>query len=360
MKTILIINPGSTSTKVALYECEDSWDVKLINQQNITQEKWNKTYSMDDQLAIRTKAVEVFLIDSGRPHLDIIAARGGLTHPVEAGSYAVNAAMKEDFINERYGSHASNFGALIADKLAQEHGIQAMITDPVGVDQFPALARYSGHPELPRRSQLHALNMRAVAREAARDIGGRMEDFRFIIAHLGGGISISPMEKGLLLDTNHAIDGGPFSPQRSGGLPLRLLVKMCFSGRWKNAEQALEELTKRSGLIAYLGTDDGREIKRRAIAGEQPWREVYEAMAYQISKEIAAMAAVLHGKVDCILLTGGLPHPPLSDWISSRVSWIAPLRIYPGEKEMLALARAAARYIFGEEELKKYIVLRKL
>jgi butyrate kinase len=181
-----------------------------------------------------------------------------------------------------------------------------------------------------------------------------MEDFRFIIAHLGGGISISPMENGRLIDVNHAMDGGPFSPQRSGSLPVIPLVQMCFSGRWKTAEEACAELTLRSGLTAYLGTDSGIEVERHALAGDQPWLEVFQAMAYQISKEIGAMAAVLSGRVDAIILTGGLPHPPLSDWIAGRVSWIAPVRIHVGEREMLALARAAARFLYGEEELLEY------
>lgn len=357
MKTILTINPGSTSTKVALYETEDPWNVTEIRTENVKHdpEELNTHPGPIEQLALRTASVEAFLAESGNPELDAISSRGGLTRPLDAGSYRIDDEMKEDLLFSRFGSHASNMGALIADKLAAAGNIPAFITDPVGVDQFEVLARYSGHPEMPRRCQLHALNMRAVAREAARDLGGRMNDYRFLIAHLGGGISISPMENGRLIDVNHAMDGGPFSPRRSGGLPLLPLVEMCFSDRWKNAGEAIEELTSRSGLLAYLGTDDGMEIERRAVAGEQPWLEVYQALAYQIAKEIGAMATVLSGKVDMIILTGGLPHPPLSDWIAERVQWIAPVRIYAGEREMLALARAAARLLFGEEELKSYV-----
>lgn len=356
MKNILTINPGSTSTKVALYETEDSWNVTEIRTENVKhdpEELINHPGTLAE-LALRTASVEAFLEESGNPRLDAISSRGGLTRPLEAGSYLIDDGMKDDLLNSRFGSHASNIGALIADRLAGAEDIPALITDPVGVDQFEALARYSGHPEIPRRCQLHALNIRAVAREAARDLGGEMNDYRFLIAHLGGGISISPMENGRLIDVNHAMDDGPFSPQRSGGLPLLPLVEMCFSDRWKNSGEAIEELTRRSGLLAYLGTDDGLEIERQAVAGEQPWLEVYQALAYQIAKEIGAMATVLNGAVDLIILTGGLPHPPLSDWITTRVGWIAPVRIYAGEREMLALARAAARYLFGEEELKSY------
>ncbi len=356
MKRILVLNPGSTSTKSALYETEDTWNVTETLRTDIKhdREALEACRTTAERLSFRVKEVEAFLSEAGNPHLDVIAGRGGMTRPLEAGSYRINEKMKRDLEENRYGYHASNFGALIADRLASARNIPSLIADPVGVDQFPPIARYSGHPDMPRRSQLHALNIRAVAREAARDLGGRMEDFRFIVAHLGGGISICPMENGRIIDVNNAMDDGPFSPQRSGGLPLIPLVETCFSGRWKNAEEAVSELTRQSGLLAYLGTDDGIEIERRAVAGEKTWREAYKAMAYQISKEIGAMATVLSGQVDSILLTGGLPHPPLSDWIITSVSWIAPVRIYAGEREMSALAQAAARYIFGEEVLLDY------
>lgn len=356
MKTILTVNPGSTSTKTALFRASDSWNAEEVLREDIKHDpaELQACRNTAEQLDCRTRAVESFIERAGNPHLDCIAGRGGLTRPLEAGSYRIDPAMKEDLIKGRFGMHASNFGALIADSLAAKRNIPSLIADPVGVDQFEPLARYSGHPDMPRRCQLHALNMRAVAREAAKDAGGEMEDFRFIIAHLGGGISISPMVKGRLIDVNHAMDGGPFSPQRSGGLPMIPLVEACFSERWSNVGEALEELTRRSGMLAYLGTDDGCEIERRAVEGEEPWREVYQAMAYQISKEIGAMATVLAGRVDAIILTGGLPHPPLSDWIEKAVDWIAPVRIHAGEREMLALARAGARYLHGEEELRDY------
>ncbi|MDF1568416.1 MAG: butyrate kinase [Spirochaetaceae bacterium] len=356
MKTILTINPGSTSTKVALYKASDSWEVEEWKTAAVKHDPDQLAAHPEpaDQLEFRSLAIEEFLKEAECPNLDAIAGRGGLTRPLEAGSYRIDKVMIDDMLSSRYGSHASNLGALIAEELASRRKIPSLIADPVGVDQFEPLARYSGHPDMPRRCQLHALNMRAVAREAAHEMSGEMEDFRFIIAHLGGGISVSPMKSGRLIDVNHAMDDGPFSPQRSGGLPLIPLVDMCFSGRWKDAGEAKAELTRQSGFLAYLGTDDGKEIERRAVAGEQPWRETYEAMAYQVAKEIGAMATVLEGRVDSIILTGGLPHPPLSDWIIERVGWIAPVRILAGEREMQALARAAARYLFGEDELLIY------
>ena len=356
MKTILVINPGSTSTKAALYGAADSRKIREIKSTNMRHAPEDLTEKSDpaDQRGLRTEAIERFLADAGNPHLDVIAGRGGLTRPLEAGSYRIDEALKEDLLSSRYGKHASNLGAIIAGDLARVRGIPSLIADPVSVDQFDPLARYSGHPDFPRRSQLHALNMRAVAREAAGDLGGGMEAFRFVIAHLGGGISVSPMKEGRLIDVNNSLDDGPFSPQRSGGLPLLPLLAACFSDRWKNMAEAEAELTRRSGLLAYLGTDNGKEIEKRALAGEQPWLETYRALAYQISKEIGAMATVLEGRVDAILLTGGLPHPPLSDWIRERVGWIAPVKVYAGEREMEALALAAARFAFGEEELRKY------
>lgn len=356
-RTILVINPGSTSTKTAIYAAEDAVSVNPVEEATLQHgpAELDPFPEPADQLPLRASAVEAFLAAADSPKLDAVAGRGGLTRPVEAGSYRITPSMKDDLLSARYGSHASNLGALIADRLAEERGVPALIADPVGVDQFEPVARYSGHPDIPRRCQLHALNMRAVAREAAREQGGgTLEDLVFIVAHLGGGISISPLVRGRLVDVNHAMDGGPFSPQRTGGLPTIPLVEMCFSGRWKDAREAKDELTRRSGLLAYLGTDDGKEIERRAIAGEEPWREVYQAMAYQISKEIGAMATVCNGHVDAVILTGGLAHPPLTNWITERVDWIAPVMEKPGEREMEALALAAARYLFGVEELQDY------
>jgi butyrate kinase len=265
--------------------------------------------------------VEDFLSGSDIRELHAVAGRGGLTRPIEAGSYRVNEAIKEDLRSARYGNHASNLGALIADAIASERGIPSLIADPVGVDQFEELARFSGWPGLERKCQLHALNMREVARRAARDLAAEaaepgekrsedMADYRFIIAHLGGGISIGPMAGGRVIDVNNAMDGGPFSPQRVGSLPTTGLIDLCFSGQYASAKELKAAMTRKGGVFAYLGTDDGREIAERIESGDAKAETVFRAMAYQISKEIGAMAAVLEGRVDAILLTGGLPRPP--------------------------------------------------
>ena len=225
MKTILTINPGSTSTKTALFSARDSWNLEEIERRNVKHDvsELEACRNAEDGLEYRSRAVEHFLASLDSPHIDAVAGRGGLTRPLEAGSYRINETMKHHLLTGAFGTHASNYGALIADRLAASRGIPALIADPVGVDQFAELARYSGHPDFPRSSQLHALNMRAVAREAARDLGGEMEDFRFIIAHLGGGISISPMLDGRLVDVNHSMDDGPF-PRRE--------AEVCLSFPW--------------------------------------------------------------------------------------------------------------------------------
>ena len=348
--TFLIINPGSTSTKVALYRGTSDWDLVEVSGKNLEHPKMDS--EPNQQLEIRKQAVLDFLGDN--PPIHAVAGRGGLTHPLEAGSYQINDDMLEDLLSSRYGNHASNLGAPIAREISLTLNVPCLIADPVGVDQFEPLARYSGWPDLPRKCQLHALNMRSVAREAARDLGGVMEDFHFIIAHLGGGISIGPMKKGRIIDVNNAMDGGPFSPQRVGALPTTGLIDLCFSGQYADASSLKAAMTRKGGLLAYLGTDDGREIVKLIDKGDTKAKEVFQAMAYQIAKEIGSMAVVLKGRVDAILLTGGLPHPPLSDWITQYCSWIAPVRIYPGEMEMLALARAAARHVIHQEPLLTY------
>lgn len=371
MPRFLTINPGSTSTKAALFEGSDSWSLKETARCELTisREDLERYPDAADQMKLRSGQIETFLSEEGNPELSAVAGRGGLTHPLEAGSYAVSDAMVSDLLSARFGNHASNLGALIVRDIANPRGIPALIADPVGVDQFDPLSRYSGWPELPRLSQLHALNMRSVAREAARQLsiensgtpipaGERrseaLEKWNFVIAHLGGGISVAPMKGGRFTDVNNAMDGGPFSPQRTGSLPLRGLVNLAFSGRYESAKQMLGDLTRKGGLFAYLGTDDGREIIRRIESGDEKAREVYRAMARQISKEIGAMAAVLEGQVDGIILTGGLAHPPLTDWIIASCGWIARFVIIPGERELLALAQAAARHVCEGEKLLDY------
>jgi butyrate kinase len=356
MSTILVINPGSTSTKLALYELHDGGELKESCQENISHDpaRLADCKAPLDQLQLRLDAVFDFLERQGDRQIDVIAARGGLVRPITAGSYAINDHMIDDLTHNRYGSHVSNLGALIAHRLGQARSCPALIADPVGVDEFEPLARYSGLPGMERRCQSHALNIRATARQAAHDMGSSMEKLRLVMVHLGGGFSIAPLAYGKIIDVNNAHDGGPFSPQRCGTLPTTQLVDLAFSGKYAGAGELKSYLTKRAGLTAYLGTDNGREIAERIAAGDEKAREVYEAMAYQIAKEIGAMATVLGGRVDAIVLTGGLARPPLSDWIAERTSWIAPNKLYPGEHEMRALAEAGYRYLSGQETLQEY------
>jgi butyrate kinase len=355
MSTILAINPGSTSTKLALYDLRNGKPEEK-SQENIDHDPRELAGCATplDQLELRLEAVKTFLERHSVRRVDVIAARGGLVRPIKAGSYAVNERMIDDLTCNRYGSHVSNLGALIAHRLGRELDCACLIADPVGVDEFEPLARYSGLPGMERRCQSHALNIRATARQAAQDMGSSMEKLRLVMVHLGGGISIAPLLYGRIIDVNNAHDGGPFSPQRCGTLPTTQLVDLAFSGKYAAAGELKSFLTKQAGLLAYLGTDDGREITKRIASGDALAREVYEAMAYQIAKEIGAMATVLKGRVDAIVLTGGLARPPLSDWIAERTSWIAPQRLYPGEHEMRALAEAGGRYLTGQEALQEY------
>ncbi|MBN2656227.1 MAG: butyrate kinase [Spirochaetales bacterium] len=357
MKKILVINPGSTSTKVALYESGKAGDVKEIASQSLSHspEELDRFTSTAAQEDFRAETVTRFLKENNVKELDCCAGRGAPVKALEAGSYSINETMLEELRTEKYSNHPSNLGALIAHSVSEEFGCPALICDPVSVDQFEPFARYSGLPGMNRRSRLHALNIRAMARHFAVSQGKSMDELNLVVAHLGGGISIVPMKKGRMIDTNDANDGGPFSPQRAGTLPSTLLVKLCFSGEYASAAQLNNILTQKSGLLAYLGSDDGREIEKRIAGGDKEAEEIYHAMTYQIGKEIGSAAAALKGEVDAVILTGGLAYAPLcTKWITEYVEWIAPVVVQAGEHELNALAEAGSRFIFGEEELKEY------
>jgi butyrate kinase len=261
--------------------------------------------------------------------------------------------------NER--EHASNLGALLANELSKRSGIPAYIVDPVCVDEFDDLARVSGLPEIERRSLSHALNIKAIARRAATELDQRYEHLHLVIVHLGGGISVTAHRRGRMIDVNQALDGtGPFAPERSGGLPVGDVVRMCFGvvpyqGQNLTYDQMFEKLAGRGGLVAHLGTNSAIEVEHRIEGGDQQARLIFEAMAYQIAKEIGSMATVLRGHVDAIVITGGVAHSSmLLAWIRERVEWIAPLFVYPGEDEMLALAQGALRVLTGEDTPREY------
>lgn len=351
---ILAINPGSTSTKIAVFAGHEPVFVETIRHDDMELASFG---SVMDQEGHRRDLILAALHRHGLAVADLAAVigRGGLMRPIAGGTYAVNETMLDDLHSCRFGTHASNLGAILARDLADEAGIPAFTADPVVVDELGPLARYSGHPDIARRSIFHALNHKAVARVAAAELGRPYEDLCLIVAHMGGGVSVGAHDRGRVVDVNNALDGdGPFSPERSGGLPAGPLVDWCFAPGADEAE-IRRRITGRGGFLAYLGTADGLEIDRRAAAGDEKAREVREAMAYQVAKEIGAMAAVLEGRVDAVILTGGLAHDGiLVEAISRRVSFLAGVIVHAGEDEMGALARAALRALAAPGTIRSY------
>lgn len=360
MYHVLTINPGSTSTKVALYEGERPLFVETVHH---SAEEIAAFPHIADQYAFRRDAVLSLLDEKGigLDSLDAVVGRGGILRPIRSDTYLVNEKMLNELRHPQEREHASNLGAIIADEIARRAGVPAFIVDPVCVDEFDEIARISGLPEIERRSLSHALNLKAAARQAARDLGKRYDEVNLLVVHLGGGISVSPHRRGRMVDVNQALDGtGPFAPERAGGLPVGDVLRLAYSvPPHDEAHYTYEEMFKkiagRGGLVAHLGTNDAREVERRIEEGDEYAKLIYEAMAYQIAKEIGLMATVLKGDVDAIVLTGGLARSDmLVDWIVQRVEWIAPVMIYPGEDEMLAMAQGALRVLRDEEKARDY------
>lgn len=351
---LLIINPGSTSTKIAIFDNEKPVMEQTLRHSN---EELAPYASVIDQFEFRKNVILETLNANGIniSKLSAVVGRGGLLRPMEGGTYRVNKRMLEDLRGNVMGQHASNLGGIIADEIASQLGIPAFIVDPVVVDEMEEIARFSGMPEIKRISIWHALNQKAVARRAAADLGKKYEDINLIIAHLGGGISVGAHKNGRTIDVNNALNGeGPFSPERTGSLPVSGLVKLCYSGKY-TIEQLNKLIAGKGGLVAYLGTNDGREVVKMIEAGDKNAELVYKAMAYQVGKEIGACAAVLEGKVDAICLTGGLAYDKLLvGWIKEMVQFIGDVRIYPGEDEMIALAEGGLRVLRGEETAREY------
>ena len=349
MTGILAINPGSTSTKIAVYHDENEVYVKTIRHST---EELSPYEKITDQFQFRKDMILAHLREAGIDlnAISAVVGRGGLLKPIRSGVYEVNDAMKSDLVNSPMGEHASNLGGLIADDLARSlPNARAFIADPVVVDELGDLARYSGHPLFQRVSIFHALNQKAVARKHAKTIGKAYESLNLIVVHLGGGISVGAHHHGMVIDVNQALDGeGPFSPERSGTLPVGALAKACFSGKY-TLKEIKKMIVGEGGMVAYLGTNNAYDAEMKALAGDHESRGVFEAMAYQISKEICANFAVLKGEIDGIILTGGLAR---SEWfcrfISDRVEKMAPVFIYPGEDEMEALASNGLSVMRGE------------
>ncbi|MBE0637964.1 MAG: butyrate kinase [Bacteroidales bacterium] len=352
---ILAINPGSTSTKIGVFVNLNP--IFLKNIQHDPQEL-SRFEKITDQFQYRKDIIAGQLNNANVPEeiVKAIVGRGGLLKPIESGVYLVNERMKEDLRNSPMGEHASNLGGLIADAFAQQlKGVNAYIANPVVVDELDDIARISGNPNFVRKSIFHALNQKAVARSHAKAVMRKYEEMNLIVAHLGGGITVGAHKMGRVVDVNNGLDGeGPFSPERSGTLPIGDLVRLCFSGKYTQKE-IMKMIKGEGGLVGYLGTNSAYDVEQMMAQGDQKAGLIYEAMAYQVAKDIGAMSVVLKGQVDGILITGGVAH---SKWfvnqIIERVHRIAPVHVYPGEDEMKALAFNGMRVLSGETEAKIY------
>jgi butyrate kinase len=352
---ILAINPGSTSTKVSLFFGEDEiFGIKIEHKV----EELSRFNKASDQDLYRMELILACLKENkiSAAGVKAIVARGGLLKPIEGGTYRVNQQMVADLRQGVQGDHPSNCGGLIAYAIAKNLGCEAFIVDPVVVDELQDLARLSGMPLIKRRSIFHALNQKAIARQAAESLGKTYREANLIVVHLGGGISIGAHQKGRVIDVNNALDGdGPYSPERAGGVPVGDLIKTCFSGEYTYTDMK-KLITGHGGVVAYLGTHNMKLVEEEIKKGNQEYQLIYEGIAYQVAKEIGACSTVLKGEVDAICFTGGLARSEMMiDMIKERVKWIAPILIYAGEEEMKALALGALRVLRGEEEAKEYL-----
>lgn len=351
---ILVINPGSTSTKIAIYNDEEEVFMESIRHSIEDLKGYATIY---EQYEFRKKVILEKLNNriTDLREIDAVVGRGGNMKPVVGGTYRVNEQMIEDLKEGVMGQHASNLGGILAAEIANMFGVPAFVVDPVVVDEFDDLSRISGIPEIQRKSKDHPLNQKAAGRKAAEELGGEYNNFNFLIAHLGGGISVGVHKKGRVIDVNNSLDGdGPFSPERGGGLPVGSLIDICYSGKYTK-EELKKRIVGKGGLVGYLGTNDTREVSKRVKLGDKKAELVYKAMAYQVAKEIGAGAAVLKGEVDAIILTGGIAFDELFvNWIKEYVDFIGKVIVYPGEFEMLALAQGVIRVFKKKEEIKIY------
>lgn len=352
-KYVLVINPGSTSTKIAIYHGEECIEIENLSH---SAEDIGKYSHICQQKDMRTEVILKWLENKGikLDELKGVVGRGGLLRPMPGGTYKITLKMLDDLILGFQGQHASNLGGVIAFEIAEKLNIPSYIVDPVAVDEINDVARISGMEDITRRSLVHALNIKAVTRRVCERRGLEFNKANFVVAHLGGGITVSPVSGGKLLDCNNANEEGPFSPERTGGLPVGDLVNIAFSKKY-TYQELKKKIAGKGGLVAYLGTNDGREVDKIIDNGDEKAELIFKAMAYQISKEIGAMATVLNGKVDAIILTGGVAYNKrITGWIRDSVEFIAPIELVPGEDEMLALAQGASRVLEGKELPKIY------
>lgn len=351
---LLVINPGGTSTKVAVYE-----DKKEVLKKNITHtgEDLKQFPHVFDEYEYRKNMIVDVLKEEGfsLDQFDCVVGRGGLMKAIPGGTYRVNDRMVEDLKNAINGEHASNLGAVIARNIGDEIGVPSFVVDPVSVDEMIPEARITGISDLEKFSWFHALNHKAVSRKVAEDMGGKYEDFNFIVAHLGSGISIVAHEKGKMIDGSGGRTDGPFSTERSSGLLAYQLIELCYSGKYTR-EQMVRKVSAEGGMYDYLGTKDAREVEERAANGGEKAKLILDAFIYQVAKEIALYGASLKGKVDRVIFTGGIAYAEkIVHDVYEKVAYLAPKAVVPGEMEMEALALGALRVLSGEEEAKEYL-----
>ena len=349
----LIINPGSTSTKIGVFE-----DETLLFEETLrhSTEEISQYASIVDQKDFRKKIITDLLEEKNFDvkSLNVIVGRGGMLKPIAGGTYAVTDELLHDLKIGKQGQHASNLGGILAREIGDEIGVPSYIVDPVVVDELQDVARYSGVPELPRTSVFHALNQKAVAKRYAKETGKPYETLRLIVVHMGGGVSVGAHINGRIVDVFNALDGdGAFSPERAGAVPSGALIKMCFSGKYTEKE-VYSKIVGKGGFNAYLGTNDMRNVNKMAETDAHA-AEVKEAFLYQVGKDIGSMACVLEGKVDQIIVTGGIAYnADVVNNLKAKAEWIAPFTVYPGEDELLALTQGALRVMNGEEEAMTY------
>ncbi len=352
-KKVLAINPGSTSTKVSIFEGEQELYSKSLSHSTEEIDKFEKIV---DQFDYRKDVILDWLKEIGvsTGELRAVIGRGGLLRSMPSGIYSVTDAMIEDLKIGVQGQHASNLGGILAKTIGDMEGIGSYIVDPVAVDEFMEIAKLSGHPLIPRVRVGHALNIRAMGHKVAKNLGRDFSDLNMIVVHLGGGISVVPITGGKMIDNTNINDEGPFSPERAGGLPVGQFAKMCFSGKYTLKEMT-QKIRGKGGLAGYLGTNDVRDVDARIQSGDKEAKLVLEAMAYQVAKQIGAVATSLNGKVDVIILTGGVAYCKFfTDYVEDMVSFIAPIKIEPGEDEMKALNGGFLRMVSGEDRVKIY------
>lgn len=350
----LIINPGSTSTKIGVFE-----DETLLFEETLrhSTEEIAQYASIVDQKDFRKEIIVNLLNEKNFDikSLNMVVGRGGMLKPIPGGTYAVTDDLLEDLKIGKQGQHASNLGGILAREIGDSIGVPSFIVDPVVVDEMMPIARYSGVPELPRTSVFHALNQKAVAKRYANETGKAYTDLNLIVVHMGGGVSVGAHKNGRVIDIFNALDGdGAFSPERAGSVPSGALVKMCFSGKYTEKE-VYKKLVGNGGFNAYMGTNDMRDVEKAVLTGDKNAEEIRDAFILQVAKDMGSMACVLEGKVDQIIVTGGIAYDKgVVAGLKERAEWIAPFTVYPGEDELLALVQGGLRVVNGVEEAMKY------